>query len=79
MKLTAPKRASAGAPGEHARSLASTTRSHTRSTRPVNAMSRCRKYRKRLGIGDHPLAHRHLGEDVIDQMGCGLGHATRIT
>ena len=44
--LTAPKRASAGAPGEHARSLASTTHSHTRSTRPVNAI--CAPHKGRL-------------------------------
>jgi len=25
----------------------------------------------------HPLAHRHLGDDMIDQMGGGLGHAPR--
>ena len=25
----------------------------------------------------HPLAHRHMGDDVVDQMRCGLGHAPR--
>ena len=25
----------------------------------------------------HPLAHRHMGNDVVDQVGCGLGHAAR--
>ena len=25
----------------------------------------------------HPLAHQHLGDDMVDQMGGGLGHAPR--
>jgi hypothetical protein len=27
-----------------------------------------------LGDGEHELAHRHVGKDVVHQVGCGLGH-----
>ncbi len=28
-----------------------------------------------LGHGEHELADRHVGNDVVHQVGCGLGHA----
>jgi hypothetical protein len=28
-----------------------------------------------FGYGEDELAHRHVGEDVVHQVGCGLGHA----
>jgi metallophosphoesterase superfamily enzyme len=33
------------------------------------------KYRKPLGHGEHPLAHRQAGEDVVVQVRCCLHHA----
>jgi hypothetical protein len=27
-----------------------------------------------LGHGEHKLAHRHVGNDMVHQVGCGLGH-----
>jgi len=41
MKVTAPKRAITGAPGQQARSWPSSARSATASTRPTSAGSRC--------------------------------------
>ena len=43
MKVTAPKRAFAGALGEHSRSRVSSARSATVSTRPTSPRSRCKK------------------------------------
>ena len=37
--------------------------------------SRCMKYRNLLGNGEHPLAHRQAGEDVVVQVRCCLHHA----
>ena len=31
-----------------------------------------------LGDGEHPLAHGHVGEDVVHQVGGGLGHALGV-
>jgi hypothetical protein len=28
-----------------------------------------------FGHGEHELAHRHVGNDMVHQVGCGLGHA----
>ena len=34
---------------------------------------------KTFGHGEDPLAHRHVGEDVVHQVGGGLGHALGVT
>ncbi len=31
---------------------------------------------RRYQLRQHPLAHRHMGDDVVHQMGGGLCHAT---
>jgi hypothetical protein len=32
-----------------------------------------------FGNGEHHLTHRHVGDDVVHQVGCGLGHALGVT
>jgi hypothetical protein len=47
MKVTAPKRALAGALEEHSRSRTSSALSATASTRPIRPGARCKKNRNR--------------------------------
>jgi hypothetical protein len=48
--------------------LCAITRRKMRSTMFSTALSRCMKYRNRLGHGEHPLAHRQSGEYVVSEM-----------
>ena len=72
MNDTAPKRACAGAPGQQRRKL-----SLERAQPHVEHLTcefgvAMHEIAQSLGQRQYPLPHRHLGEDMVDQMRCGL-------